>query len=166
MHQNRNDMAAFSGLQRATWGAVTLICAALASPLALAQGHPVTQSQRTTAEQVAAQGVPLAELSPDAPDTYIVKSGDTLWGISGMYLKRPWRWPELWGMNLQAIRNPHLIFPGQTLHLEKTGGFARLRTSAPGALETVRVSPRTRSNRLSESALPTLKSHVIAMTDH
>ena len=161
MHQNRNDMAAFSGLQRATWGAVTLICAALASPLALAQGHPVTQSQRTTAEQVAAQGVPLAELSPDAPDTYIVKSGDTLWGISGMYLKRPWRWPELWGMNLQAIRNPHLIFPGQTLHLEKTGGFARLRTSAPGALETVRVSPRTRSNSLSESALPTLKSHLI-----
>lgn len=154
-------MAAFSGLQRATWGAVTLICAALASPLALAQGHPVTQSQRTTAEQVAAQGVPLAELSPDAPDTYIVKSGDTLWGISGMYLKRPWRWPELWGMNLQAIRNPHLIFPGQTLHLEKTGGFARLRTSAPGALETVRVSPRTRSNSLSESALPTLKSHLI-----
>ena len=154
-------MAAFSGLQRATWGAVTLICAALASPLALAQGHPVTQSQRTTAEQVAAQGVPLAELSPDAPDTYIVKSGDTLWGISGMYLKRPWRWPELWGMNLQAIRNPHLIFPGQTLHLEKTGGFARLRTSAPGALETVRVSPRTRSNSLTESALPTLKSHLI-----
>ena len=154
-------MAAFSGLQRATWGAVTLICAALASPLALAQGHPVTQSQRTTAEQVAAQGVPLAELSPDAPDTYVVKSGDTLWGISGMYLKRPWRWPELWGMNLQAIRNPHLIFPGQTLHLEKTGGFARLRTSAPGALETVRVSPRTRSNSLTESALPTLKSHLI-----
>ena len=154
-------MAAFSSMQRATWGAVTFICAALASPLALAQGHPVTQSQRTTAEQVAAQGVPLAELSPDAPDTYIVKSGDTLWGISGMYLKRPWRWPELWGMNLQAIRNPHLIFPGQTLHLEKTGGFARLRTSAPGALETVRVSPRTRSNSLSESALPTLKSHLI-----
>ena len=154
-------MAAFSGLQRATWGAVTLICAALASPLALAQGHPVTQSQRTTAEQVAAQGVPLSELSPDAPDTYVVKSGDTLWGISGMYLKRPWRWPELWGMNLQAIRNPHLIFPGQTLHLEKTGGFARLRTSAPGALETVRVSPRTRSNSLTESALPTLKSHLI-----
>lgn len=154
-------MAAFSGMQRATLGAVTLICAALASPLALAQGHPVTDGQRSTAQQVAAQGVPLAELAPDAPDTYVVKSGDTLWGISGMYLKRPWRWPELWGMNLQAIRNPHLIFPGQTLHLDKTGGYARLRTSAPGALETVRVSPRTRSGSLSESALPTLKSHLI-----
>ena len=161
MHQNRNDMAAFSGMQRATLGSVTLICAALASPLALAQSHPVTDSQRATAQQVAAQGVPLAELAPGAPDTYVVKSGDTLWDISGMYLKRPWRWPELWGMNLQAIRNPHLIFPGQTLHLDKNGGFARLRTSAPGALETVRVSPRTRSDSLSESALPTLKSHLI-----
>ena len=78
-------MAAFSGLQRATWGAVTLICAALASPLALAQGHPVTHSQRATAEQVAAQGVPLAELSPDAPDTYIVKSGDTLSKLARTY---------------------------------------------------------------------------------
>ena len=154
-------MAAFSGMQGATLGAVTLICAALASPLALAQGHPVTDGQRSTAQQVAAQGIPLSELAPDAPDSYVVKSGDTLWGISGMYLKRPWRWPELWGMNLQAIRNPHLIFPGQTLHLDKNGGYARLRTSAPGALDTIRVSPRTRSDSLSDSALPTLKSHLI-----
>ncbi len=154
-------MAAFSGMQRAGLGTVTLLCAALVSSLALAQGHPVTDGQRATAQQVAAQGVPLAELAPDAPDTYVVKSGDTLWGISGMYLKRPWRWPELWGMNLQAIRNPHLIFPGQTLHLDKNGGYARLRAGAPGALETVRVSPRTRSDSLSESALPTLKSHLI-----
>lgn len=122
---------------------------------------PITSEQKATADKVAQAGVPLADLVPDAPDTYVIKVGDTLWGISKMYLKSPWRWPELWGMNLQAIRNPHLIFPGQTLHLEKTGGFARLRTSAPGALETVRVSPRTRSNSLSESALPTLKSHLI-----
>ena len=154
-------MAAFSGTQRARWGVVTLICAALASPAVLAQGHPVTANQRATAQQVAAQGVPLAELASGAPDTYVVKAGDTLWGISGMYLKRPWRWPELWGMNLQTIRNPHLIYPGQTLHLEKNGDYARLRTSAPGALETVRISPRTRSANLSDSALPTLKPHLI-----
>jgi hypothetical protein len=161
MHHNRYDMVAFSGMQRASWGAIALICAALASPAALAQGHPVTAGQRATAQQVAAQGVPLAELAPDAPDTYVVKSGDTLWGISGIYLKRPWRWPELWGMNLQAIRNPHLIYPGQTLHLEKNGDYARLRTSAQGVLETVRVSPHTRSSSLSDSALPTLKPHLI-----
>ena len=58
----------------------------------------------------------------------MVKRGDTLWAISGVYLLRPWRWPELWGMNLQQIRNPHLIYPGQKLYLEKKDGYARLRT--------------------------------------
>jgi len=64
-------------------------------------------------------------------------------------------------MNLQAIHNPHLIFPGQTLYLDKTGGVARLRTTASGEPETVRVSPRTRSDSLSDTALPTLKPHLI-----
>ncbi len=154
-------MAAFSSTHRAGMGAVALLCAALASPVALAQSWPITADQRATAQQVAAQGVPLSELAPEAPDTYVVKRGDTLWGISGMYLKRPWRWPELWGMNLQAIRNPHLIYPGQTLYLEKNGSHARLSTRAPGVLETVRVSPRTRSASLSDTALPTLQPHLI-----
>ncbi len=90
--------------------------AVLATALpAQAQNFPIYPAQRETAQQVAQSGVPLSELAPNAPDTYTVKRGDTLWGISGMYLKRPWRWPELWGMNLKAIPNPHLIFPGQTL---------------------------------------------------
>lgn len=161
MHEKRNNMTAFTSVRRTALGALTIIAGALLVMPAQAQNYPISSGQRATAQQVSERGVPLEELAPNAPDTYTVKRGDTLWGISGMYLKRPWRWPELWGMNLQAIRNPHLIFPGQTLHLEKTGGFARLRTSAPGALETVRVSPRTRSNSLSESALPTLKSHLI-----
>ena len=154
-------MAAITSVQRATAGAIAVLCAALVATVAQAQTQPVTASQRSTAAQVAQQGVPLAELAPDAPDMYVVKRGDTLWDISGMYLKRPWRWPELWGMNLQAIHNPHLIFPGQTLYLDKTGGVARLRTTASGAPETVRVSPRTRSDSLSDTALPTLKHHQI-----
>ena len=132
---------------------------------AQAQEQTVLPDQRATAQQVARQGIPLAELAPGAPERYVVKAGDTLWGISGMYLRRPWRWPELWGMNLQAIANPHLIYPGQTLYLERQNGFARLGTQAPGSggtqLETVRVSPRTRSSGLSDSALPTLKMHLI-----
>ncbi len=124
--------------------------------------YPVTGAQRATAQQVASRGVPLSELSPTAPDTYVVKRGDTLWGISGMYLQRPWRWPELWGMNLQAIPNPHLIYPGQTLYLEKVDGYARLRTSRAGdPADTVRLSPRTRSESLASSALPTLPPHLI-----
>lgn len=161
MHQNRNDLAAFTSVQRTMLGTAAILCAALAAPAVQAQDLSVSASQRATAQQVAQQGVPLAELAPGAPDTYVVKRGDTLWGISGMYLKRPWRWPELWGMNLQEIRNPHLIFPGQTLYLEKNGSHARLRTSASGEPETVRVSPRTRTDSLADSALPTLKPHLI-----
>ncbi|MFN3375927.1 MAG: LysM peptidoglycan-binding domain-containing protein [Burkholderiaceae bacterium] len=143
-------------------GFAVLVAWALGASASFAQHLPVTPNQRNTAQQVAQQGVPLAELAPNAPDSYTVQRGDTLWGIAGLYLKRPWRWPELWGMNLQAIPNPHLIFPGQTLYLDKQGGYARLRTSAPeGSLETVRISPRTRSETLSDAALPTLKPQLI-----
>jgi len=66
------------------------------------------------------------ELNEDVPETYIVKKGDTLWGISGMYLQEPWRWPELWDVNPQ-IDNPHLIFPGDELYLVWIDGQPRLR---------------------------------------
>jgi hypothetical protein len=66
------------------------------------------------------------ELNEDVPETYIVKKGDTLWGISGMYLKEPWLWPELWDANPQ-IDNPHLIYPGDELYLVWIDGQPRLR---------------------------------------
>lgn len=66
------------------------------------------------------------ELNEDVPQTYIVKKGDTLWGISGMYLKEPWLWPELWEANPQ-IENPHLIYPGDELYLVWIDGRPRLR---------------------------------------
>ena len=87
---------------------------------------PITPEWRDTANRVAQAGVPLSDLAPNAPDSHTVQPGDTLWGISGLFLKSPWRWPELWGMNLQAIRNPHLIYPGQVLVLVKDGDRARL----------------------------------------
>ena len=95
--------------------------------------YPITSQQKSTAKQVAEAGVPLSELAPNAPDSYVVKRHDTLWGISGLFLKKPWRWPELWGMNLQQIHNPHLIFPGQVLYLDKSNGRARLRVGEPVA---------------------------------
>lgn len=157
-------MTAFTSMRRNALGALTILAGATLCTLsAHAQGYPVSGDQRATAQQVSERGIPLSELAPNAPDTYTVKRGDTLWGISGMYLKRPWRWPELWGMNLKAIPNPHLIFPGQTLYLDKDGAYARLSTTRPGSTEpeTVRVSPRTRSESLGDSALPTLKPHLI-----
>jgi hypothetical protein len=125
---------------------------------------PITPGQRATAQQVAAAGVPLSELAPNAPDTYVVKRGDTLWHISGLFLRTPWRWPELWGMNLDQVRNPHLIFPGQTLYLETIDGLARLRMGEPPSgmpTDTVRVSPRTRISDLPDGSIPTLPPHII-----
>lgn len=129
-----------------------------------AQNFPVTSGQKATAAQVAQTGIPVADLAPNAPDNYTVKRGDTLWAIARMYLKSPWRWPELWGMNLQDIRNPHRIYPGQQLHLDKTNGRATLRTSQTGEgppTDTVRMSPRTRSASLADASIPTLSPGAI-----
>ncbi|MEO7886735.1 MAG: LysM peptidoglycan-binding domain-containing protein [Polaromonas sp.] len=130
-----------------------------------AQNFPITADQKATAAQVAETGVPLADLAPNAPDTYTVKRGDTLWAISGMFLKSPWRWPELWGMNLQDIRNPHRIYPGQQLYLEKSNGRAILRTRQAQTdgppTDTVRVSPRTRFETLADASIPTLAPNLI-----
>ncbi len=52
----------------------------------------------------------------DAPQTYVVVKGDTLWDISAMYLDSPWLWPRLWQVN-PDIDNPHLIYPGDKLSL-------------------------------------------------
>ncbi len=130
-----------------------------------AQNFPITAGQKAIASQVAETGVALADLAPNAPDSYSVKRGDTLWSISGLFLKSPWRWPELWGMNLQDIRNPHLIYPGQQLYLEKSNGRATLRTRQAAAdgspTDTIKVSPRTRFESLADAALPTLAPNLI-----
>ena len=142
------------------WSIGATLVAALTS--VYAQNYPITSTQRSTAQQVAHQGIPENQLSPNAPAQYTVKRGDTLWGISGMYLRQPWRWPELWGMNLSSIANPHLIYPGQVLYLVRSNGYARLSTTAPGGEPgVVRLSPHTRESSLSDLALPTLPPHLI-----
>ena len=152
-----------------------LAAAAAAAP-ALAQAPDVTPQQKATANQVAQGGVALSALAANAPESYSVKSGDTLWGIATLFLKSAWRWPELWGMNLADIKSPHLIYPGQKLHLEKKDGQAILRLatgSAAGTANaqadaaaaelppTVRWSPRTRYETLGSGAVPALKFHLI-----
>lgn len=67
-------------------------------------------------------------------------------------------------MNLDQIRNPHRIYPGQLLVLEKGDGLARLRIggSAVGApTETIKVSPRTRITALADTSIPTLRMDLI-----
>jgi hypothetical protein len=139
------------------WLAAALLCA-LAGP-ARATNFPITGEQRSTAQRVATAGVPLSELAPNAPDSHTVRRGDTLWGISGIFLKRPWRWPELWGMNLEQIRNPHLIYPGQVLYLDTSDGRARLRMGRP--VGDLKLSPQARSTPLDNGAIASIEFRLI-----
>jgi hypothetical protein len=142
----RTSFSSFSASSPRCSGALILaLVSTFAASTASAVNLPITEQQRSTAQKAAQQGVPLSELVTNAPDTYTIKRGDTLWDISKLFLKSPWRWPELWGMNMQDIRNPHLIYPGQLLYLDKSGGRARLRMGQPvGDGGTVKLSPRVR----------------------
>ena len=151
----------------AAWRAGGLLCL-LAVPIAqrtaqAAGEFPVSPRQRSEAQQVAQTGVALSELTPNAPDTYTVKPRDTLWDISRLFLARPWRWPELWGMNLEQIRNPHLIYPGQLLVLDRSGGRARLRfgQTIDGPNGTVRLSPRVRASDPGSGAITSIAFNLI-----
>jgi hypothetical protein len=62
-----------------------------------------------------------AQLRASHPDTYTVRRGDTLWGISAKFLSKPWLWPEIWQANPQ-VHNPHLIYPGDVLNLSFLNG--------------------------------------------
>jgi LysM repeat protein len=147
--------ALFSGLiGLVLWGATAN--SAIAFP-----DYPVTDGQRTTARQVAQSGVPISELAPDAPDSYTIKRGDTLWDISKIFLRSPWRWPELWGMNLEQIRNPHLIYPGQMLVLVKSEGRASLQVGRALDGQTQKISPRARSGGLDRGPIGPIAMHLI-----
>ncbi len=100
-------------------------------------------------------------LAPNAPDSYVVKKGDTLWGIAKVFLRDPWYWPEIWQVNPQ-VQNPHLIYPGDTLHLVYVDGRARI-VLQPGLErgDAARVMPRVRSQPL-EAAVTTIPYETIA----
>ncbi|HEY8605730.1 MAG TPA: LysM peptidoglycan-binding domain-containing protein [Noviherbaspirillum sp.] len=101
----------------------------------------------------------------NAPDQHTVVRGDTLWDISGKFLQHAWCWPQVWGLNREEIRNPHLIYPGQVVYFDRTAG--RLRLGVPtgsagaAALQTVRLSPQMRTEGLGQQAVPAIPSNAI-----
>ncbi|MGB5834321.1 MAG: LysM domain-containing protein [Thiohalocapsa sp.] len=109
--------------------------------------------------------LPLAaevDLAPNAPQTYVVQSGDTLWEISGRFLRDPWLWREVWQAN-PAVGNPNLIYPGDVLELVIEGGRPRIRSTrgGSGGMRTVKLSPRVRVTEL-DRAIPTIPVNAIA----
>jgi hypothetical protein len=109
-----------------------------------------------------------------------VVPGDTLWGISQRYTDSPWRWPELWNMNKEQIRNPHLIYPGYVIVLDRERAqltIAPLGTEKPTAVPvapgvpptaapptapgTVKLSPRVRAESLAKQEIPSIPPSAI-----
>lgn len=95
-----------------------------------------------------------AELATDAPQTYVVQPGDTLWSIAGRFLRDPWLWSEVYQEN-PGIANPNLIYPGDVLELSMVRGEPRIRRSTRGGPRVVKLSPQVRSTSLTE-AVPTI----------
>ena len=113
---------------------IMLLCCALAMPLALAEDL----------------------LRANHPSRYTVVKGDTLWDISGRFLRSPWRWPEIWHVH-PAIANPHLIYPGDVLELVYIDGKPQLRMRRG----TLKLSPTVRSTPW-DGAIPTIPVDAIA----
>jgi LysM domain len=115
----------------------------------------------------------LMNIRNDAPDRHIVVKGDTLWDISGKFFKDPWKWPQIWGFNKETIKDPHWIYPGDVIYLDRRSGT--LRIGQPGPEETSgmaasgvsnigneeRLSPKILEGPSSHDAIPSIPGSVI-----
>src|SRR5438094_7857295 len=110
------------------------------------------------------------QVKDTAPDRYVVQRGDTLWSIATKFLNDQWRWPEIWRMNEEQIRNPHNISPGDVLVLDRSVSPPQLRLGeavagapgpAPGDADSVKLLPRVYTQPLAAEAIPSISPRAI-----
>ena len=121
----------------------------------------------------AAQPESRPELRSDAPDQHVVVKGDTLWDISAMFFKDPWKWQYIWGLNKDTIKDPHWIYPGDVVVLDRSTGTLRVGGITPGGAaagatranatsDIVKLSPRVREERSAHDVIPSIPASTIA----
>ncbi|OYY81504.1 MAG: peptidoglycan-binding LysM-like protein, partial [Hydrogenophilales bacterium 16-62-9] len=98
------------------------------------------------------------KLQDNAPDKYVVVKGDTLWDISARFLKDPWRWPQIWNLNREEVKNPHWIYPGDLIVLDRSGKEPRLALVKGGknGMPTIKLSPGVRAAEIGRNAIPAI----------
>ncbi len=105
------------------------------------------------------------QLRSDAPDQYTVVKGDTLWDISEKFFMDPWRWPYIWGMNKDSIRDPHWIYPGEIIVLDRETGTLHVgplpNKEVTSSNPVVKLSPSVRPEASLHSAIPSIPSNAI-----
>jgi len=104
----------------------------------------------------AGQTQPAPQLRSDAPDQYIVVKGDTLWGISTRFFKDPWRWPYIWGMNKDTIKNPHWIYPGDSVVLDRANGTLSLSAKTARSDDVLKLTPQLLSEQDTKNTIPSI----------
>jgi len=105
----------------------------------------------------------------NAPDRHIVVKGDTLWDISAQFFKDPWKWPQIWGMNKDTIKDPHWIYPGDVIILNRATGtlsnVGEAKASLSGTVSSntvVKLYPKVRTQSSEHNAIFSISDRDIA----
>lgn len=108
------------------------------------------------------------KIHDNAPDSHIVVKGDTLWDISAKFFMDPWKWPQIWGLNKASIKDPHWIYPGDVVHLDRTNGTLHIgqiiktgATVQAGQSDSVKLSPRVYEQSSEHNAIPSIPAEAI-----
>lgn len=101
------------------------------------------------------------KIRESSPDRYVVVKGDTLWDISAKFLEDPWKWPRIWGMNRDEIKNPHWIYPGDVIVLDRSGAVPRLILHRSQKYATAKLSPQVRAQAEPEEAVKAIPASAV-----
>lgn len=108
------------------------------------------------------------KIHDNAPDSHIVVKGDTLWDISAKFFKDPWQWPQIWGLNKNTIKDPHWIYPGDVVHLDRASGTLHIgkikkaeETAEADKSDSVKISPQVHVQNNAHNAISSIPTSAI-----